>query len=95
MKKLLYISVATLTMTFSGLVQAAPNPLSQEEMTLVISGICSVNQDYTYDEVQQAIKESDPDSNITDSRINELADVAMMMQMMPGNTEILCSQPLN
>ncbi len=95
MKKLLYISVATLTMTFSGLVQAASKPISQEEMQLIISGICTINQDYTYDEVQEAIKESDPNGNIRDSRINELTEVAMMMQMMPGNIEILCSQPLN
>ena len=95
MKKLFYISLATVTLTFSSFANATPNPLSKGEMSLVISAICSIDANYSQDDIKAAIKEVNLDNNITDSRVNQLSDVAMMMQMMPGNVEGICSQHVN
>lgn len=97
MKNLLYISCFTITLAFSGLANATTQSVSKQEMKLIVSAICSIDEDYSNEEVQEAIKEvsfEQIDEDMADSRVNELADVAMTMQMMPGNVEVLCSQPI-
>ncbi len=97
MKNLLYISYFTITLAFSGLANATTQPVSKQEMKLIVSAICSIDRDYSNEEVQEAIKEvsfEQIDEDMADSRVNELADVAMTMQMMPGNVEVLCSQAI-
>ncbi|MDJ0648643.1 MAG: hypothetical protein QNJ60_08040 [Xenococcaceae cyanobacterium MO_188.B19] len=85
MKKLIYISVAALTLISSQIAYASPKKLTEKQVISVTAAVCNSPTNASESQIEKAV-ENYADINTDPDKLVTMQDLAIQMLVLPDTT---------